>query len=152
MEKALLVAGLTIDQWVEKETAPQSVRHWGDPITFSPVICGKIIGDGLQLVYIGSIDQRPYYWLIRIDSKMDINDDDFDIETLLEPIEDECGRGDQWVSEADFYAEKAKGNDDYEGHETYEDWHEHNYTYPVIRWDGGHWGLIVNMVTGKIGD
>ena len=48
MKKTLLVDGLTIDQWVEKETAPQSVSLWGDPITFSPVICSKIIGDGLQ--------------------------------------------------------------------------------------------------------
>ena len=32
-----------------------------------------------------------------------------------------------------------------------EEWLKANWEYPVIKWDGGHWGLVVNMVTGEVG-
>lgn len=141
------VNGLTLEQWIAQETAPRHVSLWGEGFEFSPEICDKFLGDGKQLIYLGSIDQRPRYWLLRIDSKTDIEADDFDYESLISLVEECFGRFDEWISEDDF--EDAKKDDpELEYYDTYEDYEEHN-SYPRMNWGGGHWGLIVNMVTGE---
>lgn len=147
----VLVAGLSLEQWIEKETAPRIAKLWGDGVEFSPVLCDEIIGDGKQLVYLGTIDQRPYHWLIRIDSQTDINSDDFDFEDILEPIEECFGRQEEYISEEEFNQLKADGDEECNICETYEEWLESNYEYPKIGWYGGHWGLVVNMSTGDVG-
>lgn len=146
--KPLLVAGLTLEQWVENETQEVTKKLWGDPTTFNPVICETSLGDGLQLIYVGTIGQRPYHWLIRIDSKTDLDASDFDIEEILEPLEDEFGRQEDYISEDEFNAMIDEPESDFDN---YEDWLECRYYYPSIGWDGGHYGLIVNMVTGEVG-
>ena len=145
----LLVAGLSIEEWIEKETAQRLAKLWGEGVEFSPALCDKIIGDGLQLVYLATIGQRPYYWLIRIDSKTDIESDDFDFEDILQPLEECFGMREKYISENEFQQLKADGDEECNICETYEEWLESNWNYPVIGWDGGHWGLVVNMVTGK---
>ena len=147
----VLVAGHSLEQWIEKETAPRIAKLWGDGVEFSPVLCDEIIGDGKQLVYLGTISQRPYHWLIRIDSQTDINSDDFDFEDILEPIEECFGRQEEYISEEEFNQLKADGDEECNICETYEEWLESNYEYPRIGWDGGHWGLVVNMATGDVG-
>lgn len=149
--KPLLVSGLSIEQWIEKETAPRVAKLWGEGVEFSPVLCDKIIGDGQQLVYLGTINQRPYHWLIRIDSKTDIESDDFDFEDILLPLEECFGRQADYISEEEFEQSKADGDEECNICETYEEWTESNWNYPRIGWDGGHWGLIVNMITGEVG-
>ena len=146
MEQTMLADGLTLEQWIEKETKEITVTHWGVDTTFTPVICDTIIGDGLQLVYFGTIDQRPYHWLIRIDSKIDIESNDFDIETLLEPLEECFGRHPQnYYDEDEFEKEKDTEMLDYDDYEHYLSACE----YPAVWYSGGHYGLVVNMVTGQ---
>ncbi len=111
-----------------KETSLRTPSLWGVEHTeFSPYLCKTILGDGLQLVYLGTMNNRPYYWLIRIDSKTDISSDNFDFEYILQPIEEECGK-----CEGDG-CETCKENGQY-------------CQYPHnISWGGGHWGTIVNF-------
>ena len=149
MKKIKKVNGLSLEEWIKKETSPRSVKLWGDAIEFTPVICENVIGDGEQLVYLGTIDQRPYYWLIRIDSKTDINSDDFDFEHILEPLEEFFGISEEFISEEEFIKLKSKGDEICNLHETYQEWLKLEYDYPKIKWSGGHWGLVVNMSTGE---
>lgn len=86
------IDGKTLNEWISIETTKRTVSFWGEDHEIEPVICSDIQGDGLQLVYVQSMDQRPNYWLLRIDSKINVEDDDFDVETLLEPLEEEFGR------------------------------------------------------------
>lgn len=128
------IDGLTLSEWIQQETKPRILSLFGDDYPeFTPALCSTKLGDGLQLIYFGTIDQRPYHWLLFIDSKTDITDDDFDIEMILELLEDEFGRN----------AEK-----DYESED---DYMKNNFNYPMVDYQGGHYGLIVNFGTGETG-
>ena len=111
----------TMDEWIEWETRERKASLWGDYTTIKPVISKEIVGDGKQLIYIGTIDQRPNIWLIRIDGKIDIHSDEFNIEKYLEILEDEFGRADE-EDETIFDAIDK--------------------VYPAVLWSGGHWGSL----------
>jgi hypothetical protein len=66
-----------IDDFIKNETSLHTETLWGQPCTVEPVLIDEIVGDGLQVIYWGTIDQRPQYWVLRIDSKTDIEADDF---------------------------------------------------------------------------
>ncbi len=84
----------TLQEWIEQETAAEDLEFCGVEIeNFRPVICEKKQGDGLQLVWVKTLMQRPRYWLVLIDSKMNVNSEDFDVEFLISIIEDEFGSG-----------------------------------------------------------
>ena len=131
----MLVAGLSLEEWIAKETAPRTVSLWGQEYPdFKPYLCENIIGDGLQLVYLGTINNRPHYWLIRIDSKTDVSSDDFDFEDILQLIEEECGRC-EGIDECESCQENVE-----------------ECEYPNnISFGGGHWGMVVNFGTGEVG-
>ena len=134
----ILVNSLSIEQWIAKETKTRFKKFWGKRYKIKPVCAETVIGDGLQLVYLSTIDQIPHYWLIRIDSKIDIYEDDFNIETILEPLEDEFGRIDYYGCSYSEYRDLKKQK-------------LIEYSTPAVAWGGGSWGLIVNMVTGEMG-
>ena len=69
----LLVAGRSMEEWIAHETRKRKNTFWEDEYEIEPVISETILGDGLQLTYVGTIYQRPNYWLIRIDSKTDLS-------------------------------------------------------------------------------
>lgn len=144
MEK---VKEMTLEEWINKSTAPREISLWGSVCdkAFEPPLVSKIQGDGKQLIYFGTIDQRPRWWLLRIDSGIDI-EDDFDTESLCyEPIEDEFGRQDEWVSE-----EKFPESEFSEYYDSYQEYLDDN-VFPRMEYNssGCHWGVIVNMVTGE---
>jgi hypothetical protein len=128
----MLVAGLTMEAYLEKETAPRVPSLWGQNYDkYKPYLCDTIIGDGLQLVRLWTINNRPYHWLIRIDSNTDVNADDFEWdEELLTHIEEECG----------------SCKDDCECHDT-----DEPCQYPIVDWDGGGWEMVANFRTGEKG-
>ena len=130
---AVLVAGLTMEDYLKKETAPRAPSMWGQEYPeYKPYLCDTIIGDGLQLVYLWTINNRPYHWLIRIDSHTDVNADEFEWdEGLLQIIETECG---------------ACG-DDCKCH----DKEDEECKYPIVDWGGGGWGMVANFRTGEEG-
>lgn len=110
-----------IKKFLKHECRRQRAYLWGKYRVFTPYVLKKKFGDGLQVIFFGTIDDRPLWWCVRIDSKTDI-DNDFDYEEILCAIEEECGRPDE--------EEIEKG-----------------YRYPMINWAGGHWGLIKNFGT-----
>ena len=113
-----------ITEAVNEETKQKTVSLWGDEVTFTPEIASEMIGDGKQLLSIMTISQRPYYWLIRIDSKINVEfDENFDIEKYVKILEEEFGRIDDNEMDSD------KTNDE---------------LYPNLYWDGGSWSSIYN--------
>lgn len=147
------VDGMTMKEWIDKETKPRDVSLWGAVCKdFSPEICLEIEGNGQQLVYFGTINQRPFYWLMRISSKHNIEDSEFDVEgIIINRLEEEFGIAEDWISEDDFSLLKEEGDEECCYCETYEKWLQDNYDYPKLQIDGYHWGLIVNMVTKEKG-
>lgn len=148
---------MTIEQWVEKEQQPRSISLWGSvaQTDFVPEICSEFDGDGQQLIYFGTVNQRRRYWLMRIDSKHDIESEEFSDrieELVIQPLCEEFGET-KYLSEEHFLKEKnKKGYSDYdvEEFENYDDWMDVYFNYPRLSIDGYHWGLIANVVTGEI--
>lgn len=113
-----------INEAIIEETKKQTVNLWGNEIKFTPVIATEKVGDGKQLLRIWTIDQRPQFWFIRIDSKTDVSEDDFDIEKYIEILEEEFGKLDDDDIDLDIY--------------------DMEYYYPQLWWDGGSWESIYN--------
>ena len=119
-------------EYLEQITKPTGKVIWSkatpETETFIPYLCENKLGDGLQVIYFGTCDQRPFYWLLRIDSGSDIHSDDFDIDPIFDLISEECGHYFGWD----------------------EDYNEEEDCYPMICLDGGgyHFGLEANFKTG----
>lgn len=113
-----------VEQYIKEATSEKIETLWGSELTFSPVMVDEIIGDGLQFLYWGTIDQRPYYWILRIDSKTDIDADDFNTQDeLLLMVTDQFGE-----------------------YDPYDEGKEDEPTYPtVINTMGTHWGVLKNF-------
>ena len=127
-----------IKQYLAKEQEETTASLWGSKVTFKPYLLEKIFGDGMKLIYFGTLDDRPYWWLVRVDSKAKIDEPlEFDSEAIYEAIEEECGG---WVP--DYTAEV----DEY-GYD--EDGECHRGEYPMIISDSsGHWGLVADLEKG----
>lgn len=143
----------TIDEWIKEEQTPRSISLWGTvaQTDFVPELCSTIDGDGQQLIYFGTVNQRPRYWLMQIDSKHDIYSDKFyEIieEKVITPLCEEFGET-EWISEDDFDKYKSENNEDYEDYKSYEEYMDEMFEYPRLSIDGYHWGLIANTVTGE---
>ena len=144
---------MTIKDWIKKEQEPRKISLWGTVVEtdFVPELCSTIDGDGQQLIYFGTVNQRPRYWLMQIDSKHDIEDPDFNVEKIvITTLEKEFGSG-EWMSEKEFDTLKSKNDKEVEWYKNHEEWLDENYRYPRLQIDGYYWGLIVNVVTGKTG-
>ncbi len=107
-----------IKEAVKEEIKECKVNLWGDKLTFTPVLASLKLGNAKKLVALISLDQRPQYWLIRIDSNMSI-DDHFDIEKLVDIIEEEFGN----INEEEFYENLDIATPEF---------------YPRIYWSGGN--------------
>lgn len=110
-----------IQEFLKTETRRQRAYLWGEYCVFTPVVVSKVWGDGLHVIYFGSIDQRPKWWIVRVDSKTNLKATEFDYEAIICAIEDEYG------------GEELKRNGD------------DKTKYPAITWGGGHWGTIKNF-------
>ena len=80
-------------------------KLWGETYPkFSPRVCEKKLGDGKQLIWFQTCDQRPYWWWVLIDSETNVRSDDFDPLEIYDLIEDEFGaipdEGDEDYDEA----------------------------------------------------
>jgi hypothetical protein len=116
-----------IDEFIKNETSEHIETLWGQPCVVKPALVEEILGDGLQVLYWGTIDQRPQYWVLRIDSKTDIESDNFNQQDeLYNMVTDQFGSYDS-SDEADY--------DDYE--------------YPIVKSTmGSFWGVLKNF--GKL--
>lgn len=53
-------------------------RFWGDDYNITPRLVDKILGDGKQLIQLEPLNTRPDYYVVRIDSRWNLDDDDVD--------------------------------------------------------------------------
>jgi hypothetical protein len=70
----------------------QCVFFWGRRHYITPRLCNTVFGDGASLVYWATLDHRPNYYVVRVDSswRIEANDDEGadDIREHIEEIED----------------------------------------------------------------
>lgn len=134
---------------LDKELKPYDTRFWGEDCHVSPAFVQDSSGDGLQLIWLSSIDSRPQFYVLRIDSHWNVDSDDFDLEYMLTLISDEYGDADWYICidyENEIYVES--GEEDNPNADRYT-WDE--LGFPMLRWGGGSWGLIKNFRTGETG-
>ena len=120
-----------INKFLAKEQEETEAQLWGDSVKFKPYLLDRIFGDGMKLIYFGTLDDRPYWWLVRVDSHAEENGvwDNFDEEEIYQAIEEECGSHDANECEDEDYNEE--------------------YAYPVIESSSSaHWGLIADFAKG----
>jgi len=127
-----------INKYLQLQQEETTASLWGDEVTFKPYLLEKIFGDGMKLIYFGTLDDRPYWWLVRVDSNAKIDEpSEFDSEAIYEAIEEECGG---WVpddtAEVDEYGYDEEGTC-------------HRGEYPMIISDSSeHWGLAADLAKG----
>lgn len=49
----------------------EKLKLWGDEKTFCPFLLEYISGDGAQLIWFEYMNDRPRYYIVRVDSEMD---------------------------------------------------------------------------------
>lgn len=134
---------------LEKELKPYDTRFWGEDCHISPAFVQDSDGDGLQLIWLSSIDTRPQFYILRIDSHWDVNSDDFDLEYMLTRISEEYEDADWYICidyDNDIYVKEGEEDNPDADRYTWDD-----LKFPMLRWGGGSWGLIKNFRTGKVG-
>ena len=117
-----------INKFLAKEQEETEAQLWGEPVKFKPYLLDQIFGDGMKLIYFGTLDDRPYWWLVRVDSHAEENGvwENFDEEEIYRAIEEECGFHDDGWGDCDD-----------------------EYAYPVIESNSSaHWGLIADFAKG----
>lgn len=81
---------------VRSEIKPHWGKLWGQKHWCTPAYCGTVQGNGRQVVWLKTGDSRPDYYILRIDSKTNIDDENFDAEILLCGVEDNYGNHDDF--------------------------------------------------------
>lgn len=131
-----------IQELIKQECRRRKSSLWGQECEIEPRLVSEIIGDGVHVVYLQTLDCRPDYYVLRIDSKMNI-DDSFDPEILLEAIEEEFGNA------ADYNEDYISGEYkvrrwDADDNEPWED--ATVIDFPVLSTGNGYsWGTIKNF-------
>lgn len=75
----------------------QTAYLWGQPQSITPRLCGRVFGDGRQLIVVSPIMFRPNYFVVRIDSSWSTSNWDRDnpmtpsewIDDILDAISEE---------------------------------------------------------------
>jgi len=139
------LVGLTEEQIklaVHNATKEHEASLWGQKSTIKPCLIEGIHGDGLQLVYLEPIDTRPNYYVLRIDSAIDVkndesmsNEDQSEYgtvwEMLLRMIEEEYPNIDSFKENKDGTYTHCSDEDDVITGE-----------FPCLSWSGGSWGQL----------
>ncbi|WP_375187770.1 hypothetical protein [Sphingobium yanoikuyae] len=131
--------------WVEGDSGPMT-----------PYVCEASFGDGMLLLTVSTINQRPNYHVVRVDSGWNESNWHFGetvgehIDAIIDAIEDECGRAGRCHDElcGNCGEECCTCLPDYE---TREDW-------PCIEADGGcswghiRWNWLLKAIGGNAAD
>lgn len=74
-----------------KVEVPQHVRFWGREYVVTPRFVARVHGDGLLLVALQPLNTRPERYVLRVDSRWDLDDDAwYDLlDDVKEAVEDE---------------------------------------------------------------
>lgn len=140
-----LIENKTLQQWIDEQSKPYKTKFWGEECMCEPYLIEKKQGDGIQLVYLMPIDSRPNFYLLLIDSSIDVKSDESlpqdesecgtIWEMLLRMIEEECTNIDHYTENKDglYYDQYDNSIEPFE------------YEWPMLSWSGGSWGSIVNF-------
>ena len=86
------------DKLAARIETPRMVRLWGNESDATPVFVRRKFGNGGQLISISPANDRPEFYVVRIDSRTDINaktDRLHDlIDDVLDAIREQCGDAD----------------------------------------------------------
>lgn len=74
---------------------PQHVEFWGNLCHFTPALLNKVYGDGKQLLQLFPINERPRYWVIRVDSKCDDDSLHEILDDIYDAIDEQFGTPDE---------------------------------------------------------
>lgn len=135
-----------IEQFLKQEQEETTESLWGCEVTFKPYLLQQVFGDGMILIYFSTLDDRPYYWLVRVDSSV-TDMGELDSEEIHQAIEEECGC---YYNDYDEYNDEPKLDED--GYDEFG--YKHKGSYPEIVSDTSpHWGMIADLKKGvdKIG-
>lgn len=136
-------AGYNMLKAVRRETQRYKNSLWGTSYVDADKLTPYMEGDGLQLVRVVTLSSRPFGYLVRIDSTHNVKADDFDIEIMLDRIEEHYGCSDyddyeeMDVNGKSVYVHNEDIDDDgniIEGADILED-------LPFC-WDGGSWHTL----------
>lgn len=74
----------------------QIAHLWGQPYWITPRLIGKQFGDGEQLIYFATMNHRPNYYVVRVDSATSLDNGKFSElhDRVCEAIEEDFGRAD----------------------------------------------------------
>ena len=67
------------DKIIEYLTRQQTKKFWGEYLTGSDCLIKEVHGDGKQLVYLETMDSRPFHYIIRVDSSLYLTKEDHEI-------------------------------------------------------------------------
>lgn len=81
-----------IKQKIEELTKPEIVRFWGVDYDRQIAVCPEKLGDGLQLIGLSCNNTRPHWYILQIDSKTDMDNENLDVESFCEAFEGSFGR------------------------------------------------------------
>ena len=91
---------------IREELRRHKTRFWGRNYIITPRLVEWVHGDGLQVIYFMPLNTRPNYYVVRIDSKVSLNnyDDpsfaDIVLDDLCERIEEQFGTKDyEWTAD-----------------------------------------------------
>lgn len=130
-----------VETVIKYVTRKRNVEFWGESIEIEPCLIENIQGDGMQLIYLSPIDSRPNYYIIRIDSSIDVHTD-YEIEDypsieemLLQMVEEENENIDDLEEHEDglYYDPEDKTVEGVP------------YKFPMLSWGGGSWGQIEDL-------
>lgn len=124
---------------IKKECRPRMSSLWGQPCNISPAFVDTGRGDRKQLVWVQSTDSRPDYYVLRIDSRENVEAEDYPWDDkLLCPIEERYDNVDnyEWSWQNGKYIGKYK----YDENEPIKE-----EQWPMLSWGGGSWGVIKNF-------
>ncbi len=132
-----------IEKILKHFTREYECHFWGEKHIVKPCLIEHIHGDGLQLVYLTPLDTRPNYYLLRIDSSIDISDDESLNEEDFEYYGSVCELLLQMVEEEhiniEHYDETGEGLYINEDGDTFE------FEFPMLSCSSGvSWGLEIS--------
>lgn len=73
---------------VAKLEAPYTTRWWGSDRVVKPCVITEPMGDGRKMFAITPLDTRPNYYIVRLDSRVQIWDQ---IDEILDHIAEQVG-------------------------------------------------------------
>lgn len=78
---------------LKKLLAPREVSFWGSDYEVTPLLCDTIFGDGLLVIAFVPLNTRPERYVVRIDSKTDLDSDAWydEIDNVWTALEEQFG-------------------------------------------------------------